>query len=629
MLESLRNFISGWVAKILIVLLVAGFALWGVSGSILSGANSTNVAEVGETNVTVRDYLSVYNRSMNDMQRRLGRRLTRDEARLFGIEDRTLSNVVSFAALDEYARVHSLSLSDDMLAVLLAENPQFRDSSGKFNRETFRRAVYEAEMRESDYINLQNASAIRGQVMQSFASGSLLPKAYANALTDFVNEERKFSYITLTAKEAGTPPAPTEAELKTYFDANLKTYAAPEFRKLVILKIEPADIADEAGISDEDVAADYNDRIESYRTPEKRRVQQIVFKSQAEADDAVKTLSEGGLFETVLTDNEVSLADADLGMLAKSQLPKAIQDAAFSLEIGSPSEVLKGPFGPTMIRISESTQETVTPLDDVKADIRKDLALRKATETILDMQETVEDARAGGTSLVDIAKRVGVDERTVEAIDRTARAPDGTIISDLPASRDLLAQAFDTEVGAQASPLDVNNNGYVWYDVASISPARDRTQDEVTDRLLKDWTETEQAKLVDKKAEEVKQRLEKGANLDDVALDLGLLVQTTGFLKRGAEEGDFKRAANQAGFSGDDKFVATVEGATPVEELVVTVVERKGIEARKVETPKEQVEQANQRAADDLLSQMIANLQSKYTVTHNPSVINHALTQGY
>lgn len=629
MLESLRNFVSGWVAKVLLVLLVGSFALWGVSGSILSGANSTNVAEVGETNVTVRQYLSAYNRSMNEMQRRMGRRLTRDEARLFGIEDRTLGNVVSFAALDEYARVHSLSLSDDMLAVLLAENPQFRDSSGKFNRETFRRAVYDAQMRESDYIQLQNASAIRGQVLQSFSSGDLLPKVFANALAEFANEERKFSYIKVTSKEAGTPPAPTGEQLKTYFDANVKTYAAPEFRKLVIMKVEAQDIADEASISDEDVAADYNERIESYKTPEKRKIQQIVFKSQEEADAATKALAEGALFETVLSDNKISLSDADLGLLAKSQLPKAIQDAAFSLELGTPSEILKGPFGPTMIRVSEITEAEVTALEEVKDSIRKDLALRKASDSIIDMQETVEDARAGATPLADIAKRIGVDVRTIEAIDRTARTPDGTIISDLPSSRDLLAQAFTTEVGAQASPLDIGTTGYVWYDVASISPARDRTQDEVTERLRTDWTAAEQAKLVTEKTDELKQRLEKGASLNDVALDLGLLVNSTGFLKRSAAEGEFSRAANLAGFGGDDKVIATVQGASPVERLVVIVDERKGIEARKVETPKEQVELANQRAADDLLSQMIANLQSQYTVTHNPAVINQALTQGY
>ncbi len=629
MLESLRSFVTGWVAKGLLVLLVGSFALWGISGSILSGANGTSIAQVGETTVTVREFLSAYNRNMNDMQRRLGRRLTQEEGRLFGVEARTLSNVVSFAVLDEYARSQGLSLSEDTLARMLAENPQFRDSSGKFNRDTFRRAVYDAQMRESDYIALQNASAVRGQVMQSFATDTILPKVFADALSDYANEERKFSYITVTKQHADAVPAPTDEQLLSYFGANLKTYAAPEFRKLEILKVEASDLADETAISDEDIAADYESRRNSYVTPEKRRVQQIVFKSQELADTAVKALSDGSVFETILSDNDVTLADADLGQLSKSQLPAAIQDVAFSLEINSPSEILKGPFGPTMVRVTEITPGSTKLLDEVKDDIRKDLALRKAVDSLIDVQETVEDARAGATALSEIGQRLGVDTRVIDAIDRSARDDKGTVISDLPSSRDLLSQAFSTDVGGQASPLDVGTTGYVWYDVLEIIPARDRTLDEVKEKAIADWTSAEEAKRVTEKAEQLKKRLEAGAALNDVALEIDLLVQTTGFLKRNAGQDGFPRSATTAGYRGDDKAIILADGATAVEKLLIIVTERKGVEAQAVEAPKEELELANQGAADDLLSQMITNLQNSYSVTQNPALISHTLTQGY
>ena len=603
--------------------------MWGVSGSILSGANSNSVAQVGETNVSVREFLASYNRNMNEMQQRIGRRLTQEEGRLFGVEARTMSNVVAFAVLDEYARTQGLSLSEETLARMLAENPQFRDSSGKFNRETFRRAVYNAQMRESDYIALQNASAVRGQVMQSFATDSILPKVFDEALRDYANEERKFSYIKITTKEAGSAPTPTEGELKAYFEENLKTYSAPEFRKLEILKIQPADLADESSISDEDVAADYEARIANYRTPEQRRIQQIVFKSQELADAAVKALGEGSLFETILSDNDVTLADADLGLLSKSQLPAALQDAAFSLEINTPSEILKGPFGPTMIRVTEVNLESTQQLDEVKEEIRKDLALRKAVDTIIDVQEVVEDARAGATPLSEIGKRIGVSSRVVEAIDRRALDPEGNVISDLPASRDLIDQAFKTEKGAQASPLDIEDSGYVWYDVLEIMPARDRTLDEVKDRVTRDWTAQEEAKLVLAKAEELKTRLQGGANLTDLALELELLVESTGFLKRNAQQEGFPRSATAAGYQGNTRAITIADGANPPEKLLITVADFKGVEARAIEVPKEQVGLANQGAADDLLNQMITNLQNTYTITQNPALITRALTQGH
>ncbi|MGI9366634.1 MAG: SurA N-terminal domain-containing protein [Rhizobiaceae bacterium] len=629
MLGSLRAFVGSWAAKVLLVLLVGSFALWGVSGSILGGTNANTIAQVGETNVTIREFLATYNRSMNEMQQRIGRRLTQEEGRMFGVEANALSNVVAFAALDEYARQQSLSLSDDTLAHMLAENPQFRDSTGKFNRDTFRRAVYDAQMRESDYIALQDASAIRGQVMQSFATDGILPQVFTDAMGEFVNEERKFTYMTISPKEAGTPPAATDEQLKTYFEANLKKYAAPEFRKLELLKIEPADLADESSILEEDIKADYESRLDSYRTPEKRRIQQIVFKSKELADAAVTGLSEGKTFEAILADNELTVSDADLGLLAKAQLPEATREAGFSLELNKPSDLLEGPFGPTMIRVTEITEESTQPIEDVRDEIRKDLALRKATEELLDVQERVEDSRAGGTALGGIGKQLGVDTRLIDSIDRTARTPDLTIINDIPSSSDLLDQAFQTEVGAQASPLDVGNTGYVWYDVLEVMPARDRTFEEVVERVRTDWTVEEQAKMVTAKAEELKKRLEGGASMDAIALEFEQLAATTELLKRNGQTQGFPNAAVVAGFSGGADSIAIADSDKAGSKLLISVAERKGLEAQLIEVPKEQIEQANRGAADDLLNQMIGNLQNTYSVTHNPTLINQVLTQGY
>jgi len=628
-LESLRSFVGGWVAKILLVLLIGSFALWGVSESILGGANTNTVATIGETKVTTRDFLSTYNRNLSQVQRQTGRRLTREQARVFGIENRTLSSVVAYASLDEYARINGLSLSDDTMARMLAQNRQFQDSTGKFNRDTFRRAVYENRMRESEFIELQNRSAVRSQITQSFATGNILPDVFKSALASYTNEERKFAHLTITPAQAGTPPAPTDEQLKTYFEANLSKYRAPEYRKLEILSLEPKDLADQQTVTDEEIAADYQAREASYKKPEQRRVQQIVFKSQTEADAAVKALSEGAVFETILSDNKVKLTDADLGLLPKDQLPAAIQEAAFSAELNTISDIIKGPFGPTMIRVTEVSPAETTPLAKVKDDIRKELALRKAAEAVVSMQETIEDSRAGGTSLIETGKRLKLKVRTVEAIDRTARTPDDTIINDLPSSASLLEQAFQTQVGAQAAPIELGATGYLWYDVAKITEARDRKQDEVTEKLKTDWIAAEQAKLNEKKAEELKARIEKGATLSQIATELNLLEKNTLFLKRNGRDEGFPNTAVQAGFKGDAKAVSIVDGEKAGEKMIITIAEIKGNDAQATSVPDEQVKLANEGAADDLLNQMISNIQSSFEVTQNPAAINQALTQGY
>ena len=48
---------------------------------------------------------------MSSISRRLGRRLTPEQAKLFGLEQRTLSRLVGAAAIDQHARELGLSIT--------------------------------------------------------------------------------------------------------------------------------------------------------------------------------------------------------------------------------------------------------------------------------------------------------------------------------------------------------------------------------------------------------------------------------------------------------------------------------------------------------------------------------------
>ncbi|HSK39177.1 MAG TPA: SurA N-terminal domain-containing protein, partial [Arenibaculum sp.] len=51
MLQALRSKVGSWVVKILFVLLIASFGVWGV-GDVFRGQVSTTVAEVGDAEIS-------------------------------------------------------------------------------------------------------------------------------------------------------------------------------------------------------------------------------------------------------------------------------------------------------------------------------------------------------------------------------------------------------------------------------------------------------------------------------------------------------------------------------------------------------------------------------------------------
>src|SRR3546814_7497747 len=85
MLNSLRNASRSWVAKALLLLLVASFGVWGVSTSVIS-TDANTVVTVGDQEISTQKFSLAYQRQMAALSRQFGVKLTADQARAFGIE---------------------------------------------------------------------------------------------------------------------------------------------------------------------------------------------------------------------------------------------------------------------------------------------------------------------------------------------------------------------------------------------------------------------------------------------------------------------------------------------------------------------------------------------------------------
>src|SRR5690606_20104349 len=103
MLTWLRGKTGSFMVKILLGLLVISFAVWGISGQIFTGVGN-HVVAVGDTRVSVNEYRLAYDRQIQLLSQQFGTRITREQARAFGLEQQVLAQLVAGAALDEQAR---------------------------------------------------------------------------------------------------------------------------------------------------------------------------------------------------------------------------------------------------------------------------------------------------------------------------------------------------------------------------------------------------------------------------------------------------------------------------------------------------------------------------------------------
>ena len=153
---------------------------------------------------------------------------------------------------------------------------------------------------------------------------------------------------------------------------------------------------------------------------------------------------------------------------------------------------------------------------EVEPEIKKGLALDRATAETRKLRDKIDEEIGGGARLDEVAKKLNVPARTIEAIDRSGRGPDGQPV-DLPKGVDVLNGIFSAEIGLENDALQTPEGGYVWYDLVGVTPSRERTLDEVKAQVEARWRDDEVVARLNAKAVQMVDKIKGGAKLADLA----------------------------------------------------------------------------------------------------------------
>jgi peptidyl-prolyl cis-trans isomerase D len=610
-------------------LLVISFGVWGI-GDIFRGASARSVAKIGNTEISIDLFRMTFNDRLQQLSRQAGRPLSTEQARAVGFDRQLLGQMVAEAALDERTRQLGLAVSDAEISRRITEDPAFRGSSGQFDRMRFEQLIRNAGYTEGRFVSEQRRVILRQQIVGTVMSDVKAPQASTEVLHQYQNEQRSIEYVVLGREQAGEVPAPTAGELSKYYDDHKLAFRAPEYRKIVLLALTPEEIARGVEISADNVAKAYESQKARFATPERRQVEQIVFPNADEAAKAAEKLAAGTTFEALAQERGLASKDTDLGVMTRSDFADpAIGDAAFALQEGAASGVVNGRFGPVILHVTKVEAATQKSLAEVEAQIRQELALSKARDAVGTLRDKIEDELASGLRVDEVGKKLGLTPRVIDAVDRSGRDPDGQPVGGLPTGVDAIANAFNSEVGVENEALSIPGGGYLWFDVASITRARDRTLDEVKDKVEARWREEAVSTRLDAKTKELVEKLKGGAAFADIAAAEKLDVRTAAWMTRSATTTGVSANTVAEAFSTAKGAVGSAEGSTRAERVIFRVTEVSVPPFDPSSTQAKQLSDSVRSAVgEDLLAQYIGRLQSDIGVSINPSGINQALGIG-
>lgn len=530
----MRKASSNWLGKTIMAVvmgvLIVSFGIWGIA-DIFKGFGQSTVAKVGSTEISLNEFRQTYTDRLQQISRQFGRPLTPDQARAFGLDRQVLQQTIAEAALDEEARRLGLGQTDDQIRQVIMNDPNFKGVGGNFDANRFQAVIRNFGYTEQRYVAEQRKVSLRRQITGTIGAGIEPPKTMIDVLTRYQNQQRAIEFVKLDAAQAGQIDAPSPEALATYFEDHKVQFRAPEYRKIAFVVVSPEEIGKWTEVSDEDAKKVFEQRKDRLGTPEKRQIQQIVFPNVAEAQAARERLAGGLSFEDLGKERGLSASDVDLGLVTKSSLDPAVGDAAFALPAGEISQPIKGALGTSIVRVDKIEPGKEADYASLAGDIKREIATERARVKVADLRDKMEDERGGGSSVIDAAQKLGLTAVTIDAVDRSGRAPNGQPVANIPQGLDVVSQAFNTDVGVDTDAISFKG-GYVWYDVLAITPSRDRNLDEVRDQVEARWRQDQIAAKLKAKATEMVQKLEAGGKLADEAAAVGAKMETAAGFKR-------------------------------------------------------------------------------------------------
>jgi len=556
MLTALRKQAGSWVVKALLLLLVLSFAIWGIGDIFYGNPAEETVASVGSTEITSGEVNNAFNRSLDNLQRQFGGQLSREQAIGLGLLQQTLQEQIGQRLVDIEATEMGVSVDDDTLRRLITQNPNFH-SAGRFDRFRFNQLLLTTGLSEDAYLETLRQELSRNTLTGSIAAAASVPDAQVEAIYRYRNEERRGRYIKIADADITEITPPEDSALEEIHGENEQRFTAPEYRTITFVTLEPKDLLEEVEIADEDLQASYDDRSARYITPETRSIQQLLAPDEETAAEVNALLEEGTDFAAVAEALD-GVSFTDLGEIPENGMPAGIGGDAFSINEGEVTDPAQSPFGFHLFKVAAITPEVVTPFEEVRDEIREELALVEAEDRLPDFATQLDDELAAGSNVRDAADAIGVRPETLELIDRQGRNQDGDPVEQLASWSMMLETAFDASKDQPSLLEETDEGAYYVVQVDDIVDPRLKPLDEVRDDVVAIYEERQRRDGAQTRAQEFLAKLQESASLESLSEGDEVAIETIEPIKRsddGADSG-LNSAAIQALFDTDEGEIA-------------------------------------------------------------------------
>lgn len=522
MLRAIREHAQGWIAWVIVGLIILTFALFGID-QYAKGEKTVVVATVNGEEISANQFSNLYSRQKNRLEQQFGEmydQVVKDEQ----LREEVMQSLVESEVIRQWSAKHDLRVSDQQLAMTIHSATVFH-KDGQFDQANYEDILMRNGLSVARFEFEQRQFLIENQMRQITQASAVAMPFQVQKLLALQTQQRQFNYLQVEQTPFLATVEVSDEQVNAFYQENQTDFIAPQQVSLDYIELSQEALANNVEVTPEILLAHYESNESSFVLPEKRRASHILIATQEgneasakEALDKITDLKEqiakGADFAELAKQHSQDPGSAkmggDLGLFQQGMMVPEFDEAVFNLQKDQVSEPIKTDFGYHLIKVVHIEPKETQAFESVKAEVETAYREQQADKQYFDVLEKMSTAAyEQSDSLMPAADAAGLTIQTTSLFQRQGGE------TPLTSNSKVQAAAFSEDVlksRLNSSVIELSPKSAVVIRVNQFVAERQKPLDEVKEVIVAELKRTKATQAAADLAEELLAKVQSGVD---------------------------------------------------------------------------------------------------------------------
>ncbi|MDG2091832.1 MAG: SurA N-terminal domain-containing protein [SAR86 cluster bacterium] len=427
MMDSLRNFLTGYRLAIIIGLLALPFVFLGTSslGTVFGGSyGSVNGEDISEL-----DFSVAANMRANKLKETYGEEFDFNE--LDAQIQTTLINQELISQKVFLSEVRSLGLINNketnITKKIIVNEPAYKDELGNFDEAIFESFVGQNGFSKNEYIELSTNLNVVEKYKSALSASTFQLTSETRGLASILEKKADIDFIKIDFKQLKNTIKNSLEDQVAYYNDNKEIFLSDELRSFDYFALTADDYKNKVNIPDNYASEYYESYLLKANASEQKRIAHVMvnksnYESVADAQEKIDNISgniqSGSSFEKIVAEYSEDIVTKDNGgdleFFDEEIFPTEFSNALVGLNEGDITSIIELEDSFHILKVTEVLKDKIRSFEDIEKEVIEELIFSESLALLNDDFSQLDDLALEGQSFTDLANYVNAETSSMD-----------------------------------------------------------------------------------------------------------------------------------------------------------------------------------------------------------------------